>query len=193
MVTDYQTDHDIRSIKAELVTRNGFEPFGDVLGIDGLDALALSGIYEGLDVFRPAFSEADEPIEYLLNRMKMREFRVLYLERHPDLTQMMVPLGDPMIVVVARPGAREENGIPAFEELHAFLVPRDAGLSLKRGTWHEVPFSLANGGLVLETSSRSLTQAFHSGLNELREIEINNLVKRNFTARSGYILRVELP
>ena len=189
-----EPQHPIRTIRAERLTREAFAPFGDVLSIDGLDPLPITLYGDNIRVYRPALFESDQPVEFLMSRAKFREFRVIFIERHLELTQTFIPIGgNPFLFVVARPNAREEDGIPAPDELHAFLVPGDTGINLHRGTWHEVPLPLVDGARMLTTSHRSLTRGLESELSERREIYKLDVEKRNVTERTGHVLRVELP
>ena len=194
MATRAEIEPSIRSIKAQLLTREAFTPFGDVLSAEGLLRLPIELYGDRIDVYRPALFESDQPVEFLLTRSKLRDFRVIFMERHLELTQTFIPLaGHPFIAVVARPNAREEKGIPALDEIKAFFVPGDAGVNIHRGTWHEVPLPLVEGALMLVTSHQSLTRGLESGLTERREIHKLDVEKRNISERTGLVLRVELP
>jgi ureidoglycolate lyase len=185
---------EVRTVIAEQLTREAFEPFGDVLAPEGLERLPIE-LYGGtFDSYRAGVLGSDRPVEFLVSRCRVREFRVHFLERHVELTQTFVPLGGaPFVVVVARPEARQEFGIPAFEEVRAFLVRGDVAVNLRRGTWHEPPFPLVDGTLMLFTSHLMLTRGLESGLDGRNEIDRQDVEKRNVTERAGYVLRVALP
>jgi ureidoglycolate lyase len=192
------TKTEVRTITAELLTREAFAPFGDVLSTDGITALKEgSNFYsEGKsNLYRPSVLESDRPVEYLLYESGPRPMRVRFLERHVELTQTFIPLGGkPFVMVVAKPDAAEdENGIPLVEEVHAFIVPGTAGANIRRGTWHEPPFPLAGRMSFVITSHQELTQGLQSQLNEKQEVAQLDVEKRNITERSGYELRVQLP
>jgi ureidoglycolate lyase len=194
MATKAEAKHALRTIKAEPLTREAFAPFGDVLSMEGLRRLPIELYGDRIDVYRPALFESDQPVEFLLTRSKLREFRIIFIERHLELTQSFIPLGGhPFIAVVARPNAREEDGIPALDEIHAFFVPGDTGINIHRGTWHEVPLPLVDGALMLVTSHQALTQGLESKLSERHEIHKLDVEKRNVTERTGLVLKVELP
>lgn len=183
------------TITAQRLSRERFAPFGELISTEGIEALRRPGFYgDGSQLYVPAVFESDQPVEFLLRRAPIREFRVRYLERHMELTQTFIPLGGhPFIAVVARPDAREQDGIPAIEEIHAFFVPGDAALNLHRGTWHEPPFPLVDNCLTLFTSHRALTQGLTSQLDERKEVAKLDVEKRNVTERAGIELYVDLP
>jgi ureidoglycolate lyase len=171
-----------------------FAPFGAVLAALG-DRRPID-LYEGtIDVYRGGAIDADVPVEFLISRSSVREFRVAFLERHLKLAQSFFPLaGGGFISVVARPDAElTENGIPAVGEIHAFLVPPGCGVTLHRGTWHEPPFPLGDNLIRLTTSHADLSAGLESALNERNEISTLDVDKRNITERAGIVLRIALP
>lgn len=185
---------EVRSITAELLTPEAFAPFGYVLSPEGREREPID-LYGGTkDVYRVAAIETDRPMEWLVTRSMMRDFRVLYLERHLELTQAFIPLGGaPVIVVVARADAREEDGMPALDELHAFIVPGNAGAQIHRGVWHEPPFPLVDGSLQITTSHQSLTKGLGADLDTRGEIKEADVEKRNMLERAGYVVEIRLP
>lgn len=194
MLTKDATEQRVKIIKAEGLTRDAFAPFGQVLGLEGLNPLPINLYGDRIVVHRPGYFESDQPVEFLLSYHKIRPFEVIFIERHLEITQTFIPLGGhPFISVVARPNAREEDGLPAQEELHAFMVPGDSAINLHRGTWHEVPFPLMEGALMLVTSHQALTRGLESKLSERKEIYRLDVEKRNVRERTKSIFRVELP
>lgn len=181
-------------VQVEPLTADAFAPFGDVLAAEG-ERRSIDLYGSTIDVFSAGRVDSDVPVDIFMSRSSIREFRVHFLERHMLLAQMFVPLcGTPFVVVTGRPDAREdENGIPLVDELRAFFVPGDKAVTIHRGTWHEPPFPLAENSLRLTTTHAALTSGLESELNERGEINANDVEKRNVTARSGYVLRLELP
>ncbi len=185
---------EVRSITAEPITPEAFAPFGIVLSPDGHERQPID-LYAGTkDVYRAGAIESDRPMEWLVVRSRLRPFRVVYLERHLELTQAFIPLGgSPLLVVVARADAQEENGIPTLEELHAFVIPGDTGAQIHRGVWHEPPYSLLPSSVSLTTSHRSLTEGLSAELDEHSEIKQADVEKRNLLKRVGYEVEIRLP
>jgi ureidoglycolate lyase len=64
---------------------------------------------------------------------------------------------------------------------------------LHRGTWHEPPFTLSQGGMALVTSHRALTEALGSPRDENGEIARGDVEKLAVTHRTGRHVRVQLP
>ncbi len=189
------TSERVMTIKARQLTRAAFEPFGEVISTEGIEPLERPGFYgDGSGLFLPGVLECDHPAEFLLRRGKIRDFRVRYLERHLEMTQTFIPLaGHPFMVVVARPDARLEHGLPVLDEIQAFFVGGDTAVNLYRGTWHEPPFPLVDDCLTIVMSHRTLTEGLLSELNRHGEVDGYDIDKRNVTERTGVRLRIELP
>lgn len=187
------TELSVRTIRIERVSRQAFAPFGTLLSPEGVEKLQRH-VYEGkIESYRPGTFESDRPVEWVISRLGIRSYTVVYLERHFLFTQTFIPLGgNPMVMVVARPDARLENDIPAPEEVRAFLVPGDAAVNIHRGTWHEPPYPLVEGSLVLMTNHRVLNEGLGSRPDEHQELQKPDLDKRNVAERAGLLLKLEL-
>jgi ureidoglycolate lyase len=193
MPTDEVTTH---YVTAEPLVPETFERFGTIISTDTLEGRVATHIYGGaIEGFKGPEIEANEgPIQILLSRTRMREFRVDYFERHHALSQTYVPLnGHTFIWVLAPPDAREEDGIPAFDEIHAFILPGDAAVKMHIGTWHESPFALRPGGVFFVISDVDINQSVRRDYNENGEIDNLPVVeRRNVTLRTGKELRIRV-
>jgi ureidoglycolate lyase len=185
---------DAAAIVAEPLTPEAFAPFGHLLSPEGREREPI-GLYGGTkDVYRGGLIDSDRPVEWLITRSRLRPFRVAYLERHLELTQAFIPLGgDPIIVVVARADAREQDAMPALEELHAFIVPGNCGAQIHRGVWHEPPFPLVDASLQITTSHSALTTALGADLDRRGEIRQADVEKRDMLERTGRTVAIRLP
>ena len=184
---------EVRTVTAEHLTAEAFAPFGTVLGPEGHERLPIE-LYGGtVDAFAIPI-EADEPFQFLFNRLRYRGMRIQFLERHMHLTQAFMPLdGLPFVQVVAPADAPEEDGLPALDTVRAFIVPGGRGVQIGRGVWHEPPFPLQAEQQLIVTSHVSLTLGLQQKLDERREIGTLDVDKRNISERAGIVLRVELP
>lgn len=145
-------------IQAQPLTKEAFAPFGVILSPEGRQRLPINSYGDKADIYKESF-ETDRPIEWLIVHFKDRGRQVLYLERHQHLTQTFIPLGGhSFLMVVARPDCREENGLPARDELHAFVVPGDVAVQIHRGTWHENPIPLTPDLKLVVSAHQSLAQ-----------------------------------
>lgn len=184
-------------VTAEPLVPETFERFGTIISTDTIEGKNAAHLYGGvIDAFRgPSIRSDDGPIQILLSRTRPREFRVDLFERHLGLEQTYVPLnGHTFIWVLAPPDAREEDGIPAFDEVRAFILPGNAAVKMHVGTWHEAPFALKPGGVFFVLANQALLQSVGSDYNEYGEIDNLPVVERRHVTRlTGKALRVRLP
>jgi ureidoglycolate lyase len=154
--TESRDIHTRLALKAEPITPEAFAPFGVVLTETGRKRLPINTYGDKLDLYREDFA-SDQPIEWFIVNGRPRWNGVLFLERHMQLTQTFIPMGKPVLTVVARPDAVEKDGFPILSELKAFLVPGDTAFQVKRGTWHENPMPLGDNTRLVVTSHANLT------------------------------------
>jgi ureidoglycolate lyase len=183
------------------LTLEAIEPFGEALTSEGREQLALVnddelGYHGTIDGFRSdLLLESEAPVEFLMPRFRVREFRVLFMERHLEFTQTYVPVtGAPYVWVLARPDARLENGVPSPDELQAFVNPGDIGIRMHRGTWHEAPMPLRDGLRFVVLSQRTLTDGVINDVDSSGEIHRRPWIERvDVTRRLGTVVRIALP
>lgn len=183
------------------LTLESIKPFGEGLTSEGREQLTLVnddelGYHGTIDGFRSdSLLETDSPIEFLMPRFRVRDFQVVFVERHPEFTQTYVPVTNtPYVWVLARPDARLENGVPAADELQAFVNPGDIGIRMHRGTWHEAPMPLRDGLRFVVLSQRALTDGVISDVDSSGEIHKLPWIERvDVTRRLGAAVRIALP
>jgi ureidoglycolate lyase len=145
------------------MTRENMEPFGTVLSSEGVDPTPRRAGQENpyggtIDGYRGGTVTSKDPIELLMPRFRVREFKLLWLERHPEFTQVYVPVtGAPYVWILARPDAELVNGFPALHELKAFINPGDLAIRMHPGTWHEAPMPFRDGLRFIVLSQESLS------------------------------------
>lgn len=193
-MSDVTAPTTLMAVVPEPLTAKAFAPYGEVISTAGRESLGYDLYGDRDDNFVAGSLESDHHVEVLLTRQHIREYRINFLERHFEIAQAFIPLGgNPFLCVVARPDAPEEHGLPRLDEVRAFWVPGDAGLTLHRGTWHEPPFPLSSGATMVVTSHRALTEALGSTPDENGEIHWGDVDKRHVTSRTGVELRIQLP
>ena len=189
--TDSVTE--VVTVTAQVVSSENFEPFGHILSLEDQERLPIN-LYPGVDVYRPALIHAETETEWLVTRTSVREFRLLFLERHAKLAQAFIPLGGtPFLSCMAPADAPEVDGFPALDQVKAFIVPGDRGIQIHAGVWHEPPFGLVDNSMQILTSHQELTRGLGAKLNERSEIDQLDVEKRNLTERTGKILKITLP
>ncbi len=183
---------EVRTVEAEPLTLDGFAPYGDIIGPDGRERLPIN-LYEGtIDAYSiPVVAE--EPFEFLVNRLRYRGMRIHNLERHSGLSQAFLPMdGAPFVQVVAGADVELVDDVPASADVKAFIVPGNRGVQINTNVWHEPPFPLQAEQLVIVTSHQSLTKGLQSKVDASQEIGQLDVDKRNITDRTGYELRVSI-
>jgi ureidoglycolate lyase len=192
-MTQVQEGVEVRTVVAEPLTTEAFVPFGEIIGPDGRERLPIN-LYDGtIDAYNIP-CRADEPFEWLVNRMRYRGLRIHNLETHEHLQQAFLPLdGAPFIQVVAAADATLEKDVPAADEVRAFIVPGNRGVQIDVNVWHEPPFPMQAEQLLIVTSHQSLTKGLQSKVDATQEIGQLDVDKRNITERAGYELRISLP
>ena len=171
-------------IPLQPLTAEAFASFGQILG--HLDA---PPIFEAphLRSWRLDF-ELEGPVELMVARYLHQPFEFTAIERHFDVTQTFIPLGDqPSVMVVAAPTDPQAwSAVPEPDELHAFLIPGDRGFMLWRGTWHALTcFPVRPGGAPF---------ALITGYDTQRELERQKAsgVQPKLTQEIDYLERSEI-
>ena len=116
------------TVKAEPLTADAFEPFGQVIA-SGDMVMELRG---------------DEVFHLNVLHYERRPLRCDHLNRHHRATQALVALaGKPTLVVVA---AKEYDFATRADlpQIRAFLSDGSAGINLGLGTWHWGPYPLTD-------------------------------------------------
>lgn len=192
-MTQVQQGVEVRTVVAEPLTVEAFEMFGDVIGPEGRERLPID-LYGGTVDAYSIPVRADEPFEWLVNRLRYRGLQIINLERHKGLSQAFIPMdGAPFIQVVAAADATLVDDVPASDEVRAFIVPGNRGVQIDVNVWHEPPFPMQAEQLLIVTSHQSLTKGLQSKVDASQEIGQLDVDKRNIFDRAGYELRVSLP
>lgn len=187
-------DLPVHVIKAELATEENTARFGQLLHRKGD---ALPHVYgDSLSTYRVGKLQATQAvneIEYIwtLNHHN-RGQRVLYLERHKQITQSFIPLGAPIIATLAAPDARLENDAPALDEIRSFVIPAYAAFNMHLGCWHEVPTAVFPETPVLLTSHAAVTHGW-AEIDKPGQINSGDVEKREVASHLGVDLRWEIP
>ena len=121
------------------LTREAYAPYGDL--IDGPPPgnpgrLVNQGFVRRHDDASPLVNlRPHARLNFAFFRCKPRSldgFSVTLLERHPDSTQLFLPLGPARYLVIAALGGDQ----PDLSSLAAFLATGPQGISYHPGVWH---------------------------------------------------------
>ncbi|WP_250533931.1 ureidoglycolate lyase [Caballeronia sp. AZ10_KS36] len=125
----------MKTLAIEPLTRAAFEPFGDVIELDGAKQIPinLGTTIRFHDLCR--VDVTDEGGRALVNlfrgQPRVLPFEVKMMERHPLGSQAFIPLDErPYLVVVAPAGDLDES------QIRAFVTRGWQGVNYAKGVWH---------------------------------------------------------
>lgn len=189
-MTDVGVDVEVRTLTAEVLSLDGFAPYGRVLAPEG-EPWAPGKMAE---VYSCGVLDADVPVEFLVARAPQRPFTVAFLERHFQLAQTFVSLNTaPFVIVAGRANEADDDGVVGVDDLRAFIVPGDKGITLSKRTWHEAPFPLVDDSVLLTTSHASLNVALKASNQERTVTDAHDIDRRSLVESLGYAVHVALP
>jgi ureidoglycolate hydrolase len=132
----------IRQIMVEPLDPDLFHRFGTVIRAESLDAPTFNRAPGNMGVLW-----VQHPIEFPKQaylgalRYYYRGARCDFLQRHPESTVVLIPLGRPSIVFAA--GAADD-GRPSTDDIHAFLLDGSAGVAFHRNVWLRYAYPLGD-------------------------------------------------
>ncbi len=125
----------MKTLAIEPLTRAAFEPFGDVIELDGAKQIPinLGTTIRFHDLCK--VDVTDEGGRTLVNlfrgQPRVLPFEVKMMERHPLGSQAFIPLDErPYLVVVAPAGDLDES------QIRAFVTRGWQGVNYAKGVWH---------------------------------------------------------
>lgn len=123
----------MRKIKVQMLTREGFAPYGKVLALDDIEP---AGGNPATHMWYPQVSIVDRATS--LNWMEIfpREFTAQKFEAHDHTSENLIPMTGGMIVTCMPAGALD------VDKLAAFYIPQGKGVSFDPGVWHFVPYPI---------------------------------------------------
>lgn len=122
----------MKMIKVSKLTREAFEPYGQVLTIEGLKAEGNPKTHQ----WYPQTVVIDGDTSINLMKVIPHEFVLKDFEAHDHTTENLIATDGDLIVGVACAGELKE------ETVKAFYIPCGQGISLKPSVWHAVPFAV---------------------------------------------------
>ena len=131
-------------IVAQPLTAEAFAPFGDVIEAEGSpDRMINQGLCGRFhDRATLDFSDGRAGVSLFQAEPRHLPYMLDLVERHPDGSQLFVPMSaDPFLVTVA-PDTTAGPGTPL-----AFLTRPGQAVNFHRGTWHGVLTPLSAPGL----------------------------------------------
>ena len=151
------------SLKPQLLTRERFAPYGDVIegALDSPNIMNEARFQRFDDLCDVDLGDGDVSISIARCRAPtVLPLRIDMVERHPLGSQAFVPLKPcRMVVVVAPPGESVDA-----DELRAFVTNGRQGINYHRGTWHMplIAFDVGQDFLIVDRGGKQANCDTHS-------------------------------
>jgi len=174
-------------------TRDGVAEYGLLIGTDVPDSGLAIPFYEGA-------VEEGHNLPFVCNgqvvvrsaRIHKRSGDVVWLERHLNMTQLFIGLGDqPFAMVLGKPNHEVGEDLPGLDSLRCFVFPPGHGIMLHVGTWHDFPLCVQEPVTVLTMNSPEVVEAL-AGMAEPGEMAHGDVYKLDVQARTGQRVVVAL-
>ena len=125
-------------------------------------------------------------------RIHKRSGEVVWLERHMNMTQLFIGLGNtPFAMVLGKPNHDRGLDTPTIEEIKCFVLPPGHGIMIHKGTWHDFPLAVKDPVTVLTANSPEVVVALAS-MKEPKEMDQGDVYKIDIKKRLGKSLVVNL-
>lgn len=133
----------MKTIKAELITKENFAPFGVFYAMDKPDGYPLSG---AIHKFYPDRITADSVTRVGYSPIvvkKPEKMIITQQEYHTTTWEMIIPLDGDMIIHCAPASA----GAIVNDYVKAFIVPKNTLVKINSAIWHLAPLPVNNDTL----------------------------------------------
>jgi len=125
-------------------------------------------------------------------RISRRNPEVLWLERHMNMTQLFIGLGDqPFAMVLGKPNHERGKKAPDLSDVKCFILPPGHGIMLHKGTWHDFPLCVKDPVTVLTANSPEVVEAL-SSMADAIEMDQGDVFKIEVFKHTGKMLRVSV-
>ena len=133
-----------RTIHIQPISSVAFTEFGDVIDTSGdpdkIINQGLCGRYHDRAVFD--FSDGQAGMSLFKAKPRALPLALEMVERHPDGSQLFIPMSEHGFLVIVAPDENDKPGKP-----QAFLTQPGQAINYHRGTWHGVLTPLSDPGL----------------------------------------------
>jgi ureidoglycolate lyase len=123
-------------------------------------------------------------------RIHKRNPDVIWLERHMNMTQLFVGLGDqPFAMVLGKP--HNDAKVPTLDDVRCFTFRPGTGIMIHKGTWHDFPLAIKDPVTVITANSPEVVEALAS-MKEPTEMNHGDVYKIDIKKHTGKILRASI-
>ncbi len=125
-------------------------------------------------------------------RISKRDPEVYWLERHMNMTQLFIGLGDqPFAMVLGKPNHAQGAKAPDLAQVKCFIFPAGHGIMLHKGTWHDFPLCVKDPVTVLTANSPEVVDALAS-MASASEMDHGDVYKIEIKKHTGKILKAKI-
>ena len=123
-------------------------------------------------------------------RISKRSPEVLWLERHVNMTQLFIGLGDqPFAMVLGKPNPNSD--LPDLHDVKCFVFEPGHGVMIHKGTWHDFPLCVKEPVTTLTMNSEEVVEALISA-SAPEEMNRGDVFKINVKKRTGKCLIADI-
>lgn len=123
-------------------------------------------------------------------RISPRSAEITWLERHLNMTQLFIGMGDqPFVMVLGKPNHDSGARLPDLDQVVAFKIPPGHGIMIHRGTWHDFPMAIADPVTVLTINSDEVVTALVNAKGA-QDMDTGDVYKINIHNHTGKQLKV---
>jgi ureidoglycolate lyase len=167
-------------------TRENVKEYGLLIGTDVPNAGLTIPFYKGS-------VEEGHNIPFVCNgnavirsaRISRRAPEVNWLERHMEMTQLFIGLGDqPFAMVLGKPNHEQGGEVPDLTEVKCFVFPPGHGVMIHKGTWHDFPLCVKEPVTVITANSPEVVVAL-SSMKTPDEMNHGDVFKIDIKKRTG--------
>jgi len=184
---------EVKEIPIVQATRETIADYGLFIGLDVPNAGLAIPFYKG------AVEEGfNLPFEYTgravlrTARIHPRSGDITWLERHMNMTQLFVGLGDALFcMVLGKPTQARGRDVPDLDDVVAFIFPPAHGVMIHAGTWHDFPMAIERPVTVLTANSDEVVAALATQ-KVAEEMDRGDVRKIDIVRHTGVALHVTL-
>ena len=124
------------TVNPELITKENFLKFGDVITTDNIKPLEINEGYakrfEGIANLNTSKDNGETTICIFSALKRSFPMKIDMMEKHPLGSQAFVPMKETTFLSFVAPNADK----PDLDKVEAFIIPPGLGVNYKTGTWH---------------------------------------------------------
>ncbi|MBO9480663.1 MULTISPECIES: ureidoglycolate lyase [Gammaproteobacteria] len=135
-----------QTLKVEILTREAFEPFGDVLETRDVPLVINQGRCQKYSDLTSVTTDDQgyTTIHIYKTAPINHDYQLDLLERHPLGSQTFMPLAGQRFLVVVAPDS-SDGSTPEWSSIRCFLTNGKQGVTYHPGVWHHPLLSIAGG------------------------------------------------